>query len=85
MTRITTASVFGLAMLLSNISHADVISDNLAKAEKSVVNAQKRLAAAQDCASRHDECLQEMITKAETSSKRAADKLAALTADQPKQ
>lgn len=79
--------IFGLSLLLvsNTISYADVISDNLAKAEKGVVNAQKRLAAAQDCAERHDQCLIELTAKAQKSADRAAAKLAQLQADQPKQ
>lgn len=83
MTRITTATVFGLALLLGNMAHADVLDDNLVKAEKSFTNAQLRLDKAKACIANRPICLADLTAKAERAAKRAADKLAAYkTADQ---
>lgn len=65
-------------MLFANFAAADVIDDNLAKAEKSVISAQKRLDTAKACVANRPVCLADMTAKAQKSSDRAAAKLAAL-------
>lgn len=72
----------GVAFIFSyGVAHADVIDDNLAKAQKSVITAQARLVKAQACADDRETCLKDMTTKAQKSADRAAKKLAALMAD----
>ena len=82
MTRITSRTVFGLALLLinSSIAYADVIDDNLAKAEKGVISAQKRLDTAKACIANRPICIADLTAKAVKSADRAAKKLADLKA-----
>lgn len=65
-------------MLFANFAAADVIDDNLAKAEKSLVTAQKRLDIAKQCIANRPVCVKEMTAKAQAANDRAAAKLAAL-------
>lgn len=74
--------IFGLSLLLINsaVSYADVLDDNLAKAEKGVISAQKRLDNAKQCIANRPVCLADLTAKAQKSADRAAAKLAALQA-----
>lgn len=56
-----------MAVLVSSISMpamADIIDDNLVKAERSVVQAQNRLQVAKDCVANRVECLATIQDKA---------------------
>jgi F0F1-type ATP synthase membrane subunit b/b' len=69
-----------VALIVVPLSYAvaDIIDDNVTKAEKSVENANKRLAKAQECAANRPVCLADMKKKAEAAAKRANEKLAAI-------
>lgn len=71
---LSTVAVFALI----GVAKADILDDNLAKAEKSVISATKRLEAAKQCIANRPVCLADLTTKAQKSSDRAAAKLAAL-------
>lgn len=74
---IITASIMSM---LCGVATADVLDDNLVKAEKSFTNAQLRLDKAKACIANRPICLADLTAKAERAAKRAADKLAAYTA-----
>lgn len=69
-----------LMAFIATAAVADVIDDNVAKAQRSLENAQKRLAAAKECQKDRENCLAEMIEKAQKSAERATKRLADLQA-----
>lgn len=75
-----TVAIASIVLFSVNIiaASADVIDDNVIKAEKSLANATKRLAAAKECQSHRETCKQVMQQTAERALKRAQDRLAKL-------
>lgn len=73
-------AISSIVLFTANIGlvRADVIDDNVIKAEKSLANATKRLAAAKECQSHKDTCRQVMQQAAERALKNAQDRLAKL-------
>lgn len=66
-----------VALSFTSSAMADIVDDNLAKAQKGMITAQKRLDKATACQAIHDQCLADMKAKAEASVMRAQKKLAA--------
>ena len=61
------------------VAHADIVDDQLAKAQKSVATATTKLEKAKACAAIHDQCLADMKAKAEkrlTNAQKALQKFA---------
>lgn len=69
------------AALSINFANADIIDDNVIKAQKSVEAANKKLAAAKMCQANRVTCLADMQAKAQKALERAQKKLAAITAE----
>lgn len=83
MNRFSTIRALAIAAsmgFLATTAVADIIDDNLVKAQQGVERAQKRLAAAKECAANKPACLAEMQEKAEAAVARAQKKLASITA-----
>lgn len=67
-----------------SFAHADILDDNLAKAEKSVASAEKRLAAAQACVvdeAARMACKADMTAKAQKALANAQKKLQAIASN----
>jgi multidrug resistance efflux pump len=65
----------------ASFANADILDDNLAKAEKSVINANKKLDAAKACVATIEaraECKATMVAKAEKALANAQKRLAAI-------
>lgn len=58
---------------------ADIIDDNVVKAQQGLERAQKRLAAAKECQVNREACLKDMKEKATAAVARAQKKLAAIS------
>jgi hypothetical protein len=80
--RYTTILASAIAFFATaSVASADILDDNLAKAEKSVANAEKKLAAAQACVideAARAKCKADMRAKAEKSLANAQKRLAAI-------
>ena len=73
--------IVALMVAFASVAHADVIDDNVAKAEKSVVKATERLEKAKACQANREVCMAEMVSKAQKAAERANKKLADLTSN----